>query len=87
MRADNLNVLQGLPVRVGHECNGCGFCESPCLLRGIDVEDGLAVMGEGCVGCCRYATACRRKAITILLENPDMVSQVCSRLETLKDAR
>jgi UDP-glucose 4-epimerase len=87
MRAENLNVLQGLSVMVDGECNGCGLCESSCFLRVIHVEEGRAVIGEGCVGCGRCATACRRKAITIALDNPDMVSQVCDRLEELVDIR
>ncbi len=87
MRAENLNVLEGLGIEVGDECNGCGLCVKACFLQVIRVEDGRAVIGEGCVGCGRCATVCPRHAVSISLDNPGMVAEVCDRIEELIDVR
>jgi UDP-glucose 4-epimerase len=86
-RAENLNVLEGIRVEVGDKCNGCGLCVDSCFLRVIQVVNGRAVIGEGCVACGRCATACRRGAVSISLDNPELVGQVCERIERLVDYR
>jgi ferredoxin len=85
LRSENLNRLEGLSVEITGDCNGCGLCLDSCFLRVIEIKEGKAVIGEGCVGCGRCATACRRDAVKITLDNPGLVDQVCSRLEQLVD--
>lgn len=86
LRAENLNRLEGLKIEVDPDlCNGCGACVDVCFLQVVGIEGGKAVIGDSCVGCGRCATVCRRGAISIRLENPDVVNQVCSRIEELID--
>lgn len=85
IRAENLNMFQGLKMEIGEECNGCGVCEGICFLRVISIDGGKAVIGEGCVGCGRCATACKRKAISMKLENPYLIENVRTHLEKYID--
>jgi len=85
MRAENLNMLDGLSITVTEDCNGCGACEKVCFLQVMEIRNGKAVIGDGCVGCGRCATVCKRDAIKISLENPDLVDEVCGNLEKLVD--
>ena len=85
MRAENLNMLNGLSITVTEDCNGCGACEEVCFLRVIEIKNDKAVIGEGCVGCGRCATVCKRDAIEISLDNPNLVDEVCGSLEELVD--
>lgn len=85
LRAENLNMLEGLTIEVGEQCDGCGACEKLCFLEVMKVVDGRAVIGDGCVGCGRCATACKSGAITMSLDNPEMVEEVAARIEELVD--
>lgn len=85
LRSENLHRLDGLFIDVGATCDGCGACAGVCFLDVIRIEGDKAVIGEGCVGCGRCAHACKRGAIGISLENPKLIDQVCSNLETLVD--
>jgi ferredoxin len=87
LRAENLQVLEGIKVEVGEECNGCGNCVDACFLKVIKLQDERAVIGEGCVACGRCATACRRHAVAITLSHPGLVDDVCDRIGQLVDYR
>lgn len=87
LRAENLQVLEGIKVEVGEKCNGCGNCVEACFLKVIKLQDERAVIGEGCVACGRCATACRRHAVAITLSHPGLVDDVCDRIGQLVDYR
>jgi len=46
-------------------CIGCGICESTCTFGAIQVEDGVAVVGESCTLCGNCVDACEVGALSI----------------------
>lgn len=44
-------------------CDGCGICEKICPTRIIHMEDGKAVMGDGCTLCVSCLQFCPKNAI------------------------
>ena len=65
--AKGLQKLEGLEVRVGEACDGCGICADHCFIQAMTIQDGKAVVGESCRGCGRCATVCPRQAVKVLL--------------------
>ena len=61
----DLRKLEGLEVKVGEDCDGCGLCVEKCFIQAMSVKDGRAVIAEECRGCGRCASVCPRKAIQV----------------------
>ncbi len=47
------------------KCIGCGVCEETCAFGAITVEDGLAVVGDGCTLCGSCVDNCEVEALHI----------------------
>jgi ferredoxin len=71
--ARGLRKLEGLEVRVGESCDGCGICVERCFIQAMQLRDGKAVVGENCRGCGRCALVCPKKAVEIILRPPSDV--------------
>jgi ferredoxin len=69
--AQGLQKMEGLEVRVGEGCDGCGICVERCFIRAMQLRDGKAVAGENCRGCGRCALVCPKKAVRITLLQPE----------------
>jgi len=65
--AGGLQKLEGLEVRVGETCDGCGICAERCFIRAMTIQNGKAVVGEECRGCGRCAIVCPKKAVKVIL--------------------
>ena len=49
-----------------NKCTGCGICETKCVFKAVQVEDGKAKVSPfTCEGCSRCAVNCPENAITI----------------------
>ncbi len=51
----------------------------------MEVRNGKAVVGEECKGCGRCATVCKRKAVTISIDNPTFMEECIKRLSDKVD--
>lgn len=49
-------------------CIGCGICEDSCPFGSIEIEDGLAVIGETCTLCGACVESCEVEALTLEVE-------------------
>ncbi len=62
-------------LRIDKElCIGCGICEDECAFAAIEVEDGVAVIGDSCTLCGACVDVCEPEALSIQLE--DAVAKV-----------
>ena len=53
-------------LKVNEElCIGCGICEESCPFGAIQVEDGLAVVGESCTLCGACVESCEVEALSL----------------------
>jgi len=53
-------------LKVSEElCIGCGICEDSCPFGAITVEDGLAIIGEGCNLCGACVDSCDVEALSL----------------------
>ncbi|MCP3887562.1 MAG: electron transfer flavoprotein subunit alpha [Desulfobulbaceae bacterium] len=46
-------------------CVGCGICEDSCPFGAIEIEDGLAVIGESCTLCGACVESCELEALSL----------------------
>ncbi|HPI52290.1 MAG TPA: 4Fe-4S binding protein [Smithellaceae bacterium] len=66
--------LPGLSVRVNIDaCRGCGACVEQCFLADIVLQNGKAVIGDSCAGCGRCVERCPHQAISLEIENEDVL--------------
>jgi UDP-glucose 4-epimerase len=71
--ARGLQKLEGLEVRVGEACNGCGICADRCFIGAMTIQNGKAIVGEKCRGCGRCAIVCPVKAVKVILPSEILV--------------
>jgi len=73
--AGGLQKLEGLEVRVGSACDGCGVCVPHCFIGAMTLQAGKAVVKEGCRGCGRCAALCPKQAVEILLPSEESLER------------
>lgn len=78
--AKGLQKLEGLEVRVGEACDGCGLCVEHCFIKAMTVQDGKAVVGESCRGCGRCAMVCPKQAVKVLLPPAELLEKIFRRI-------
>jgi len=49
-------------------CVGCGICEDSCPFGSIEIEDGLAVVGESCTLCGACVESCEVEALSLEIQ-------------------
>ena len=77
--------IPGLSVEVGEGCTGCGTCEAACYVKAIPASGGHAEISDACRGCGQCATVCPEGAITVTVEDPDLVERAVERLSRIVD--
>ena len=66
--------LPGISVSVDKsKCKGCNVCVEQCFLGNISLVKGKSEIGPKCVGCGRCVDRCPNKAITMSIENEDVL--------------
>ncbi len=50
-------------------CIGCGICEDQCAFAAIEVEEGIAVIGDSCTLCGACIDVCEPEALSMHLED------------------
>jgi len=53
----------GKRIRVGEDCNGCGWCEKSCSVNNITMHSSKPVFGNKCVLCLKCIYGCPRGAM------------------------
>jgi ferredoxin len=81
--SSGLQKLEGLEVRVGEACDGCGICVEHCFIKAMVIQGGKAVVGESCRGCGRCATLCPRQAVKVLLPPAASLEKFLRRVRSL----
>ena len=71
--AGGLQKLEGLEIRIGEGCDGCGVCVERCFIGAMFMKDGRAAVGPACRGCGRCVVFCPPKAIEIILPPADVM--------------
>jgi len=77
---EGLQKLEGLEVRVGEGCDGCGICVERCFIKAMGLKDGKAVVGEACRGCGRCAMVCPRQAVQVVIPSQESLKRYIQRL-------
>lgn len=83
--ARSLQKLEGLEVRVGGACDGCGLCVVHCFMAAMTIQAGKAVVGESCRGCGRCATICPKQAVEIFLPSAESLEEFLRRVRSPKE--
>jgi ferredoxin len=81
--SSGLQKLEGLEVRVGEACDGCGICVEHCFIKAMAIQGGKAMVGESCRGCGRCATLCPRQAVKVLLPPAASLEKFLRRVRSL----
>jgi len=72
---------------VSDTCVGCGTCveKSGCLVKAVQLSDGVAVISKECRGCGRCAEVCPEGAIDVTVEDSDFIRRSIERIEAVVD--
>lgn len=82
---DIVTRIEGLTVRVGDGCTGCGSCVDACVFKQISISDGTAVIGPECKGCGRCASACPAGSIRLRVEDSSYIDACIERISSRVD--
>lgn len=55
-------------VRIGDECNLCGFCEKICPTKNLLIENSKVMHKNNCTMCYRCINKCPKKAINVVFK-------------------
>jgi ferredoxin len=66
--------LPGISIEMKEElCDGCGVCAEGCFAGKIEMTGGRAHILEDCKGCARCVQACPRGALSLKLDDGDVL--------------
>ncbi len=74
--SDCVRPMPGVEVFVDLDaCIGCGVCarEAVCFMEAISIENGHAVIGDGCRACGRCVEICKQNAIHLKITDPSFI--------------
>ena len=77
---DTLKKLEGVELRVGEECVGCGDCLGACFVNAISLNRQQACISEKCRGCGRCVSVCPNNAISLTLEDTVLPTHLLDRI-------
>jgi len=64
--------LPGVSIRIDTGlCSGCGVCVERCFVASMQMEDGIAVVGDDCKSCGRCVELCPENAIELVMEDEE----------------
>ncbi|MBU2489221.1 MAG: epimerase, partial [Proteobacteria bacterium] len=75
-----MEPIPGARVTVTDACQGCGTCIETCIFEAIRLENGRAVHTDACRVCGRCERYCPNQAVELVLENPDYLEDVKTRI-------
>ncbi len=79
----SLKGLDGVTVKVGNECRGCGTCTEACFVEAISLTGSTAQISDQCRGCGRCVRRCPNEAITLTISESDYVDRAVEKLSGL----
>ncbi|MBN1996301.1 4Fe-4S binding protein [candidate division KSB1 bacterium] len=78
--------MPGVHVKVTEKCTGCGTCTNGiCFVNAIRLENGKAVIKNGCRGCGRCVAVCPQDAIKITIDDFTDIDATVNRIHHLVD--
>lgn len=77
---NTLKKLEGVSVRIGEDCVGCGACEKACFVNAIRINDGMAEISEACRGCGRCVNVCPNHAVSLEISEHGVPDRPLERL-------
>ena len=86
--SDSVRRMPGVEVTVDLEkCIGCGLCakEEVCFVEAITMENGHAVISDGCRGCGRCVEVCKQGAIELSLTEADYIEKSIEKINSKVD--
>ena len=87
MGGDNTGPLEGMMITVDEDkCIGCGKCVEVCPFNLRILEEGKSsVDPKRCVGCGRCLKVCPEKAISIDVEDQELIDKFIAKIESIVD--
>jgi len=87
MGGDNTGPLEGMKIKVDdNKCIGCGKCVEVCPFNLRILKDGKSsVDPERCVGCGRCLKVCPEGAISIDIQDPELIDNFIAKIESIVD--
>jgi len=84
---DKVSRMPGVTIRVTDRCVGCGACtKNVCFVNAIHLEHKQALINDKtCRGCGRCAEVCPNKAIEVVIDDENFISESIRRLESVVD--
>lgn len=79
--SSTVKPMPGVHIKVNENCTGCGVCtDDICFINGIDLKDGVAVIGETCIACGRCVEHCPNDAIEIVIDDETFIEKTIERV-------
>ncbi|MHA2473147.1 MAG: ATP-binding protein [Promethearchaeota archaeon] len=87
MGGDNTGPLKGMTVEVDEDkCVGCGKCVEVCPFNLRILEEGRSSVDTNrCVGCGRCLPVCPEGAISIDVQDPELIDKFITKIESIVD--
>jgi UDP-glucose 4-epimerase len=87
MNGDNTGPLKGMTVEVEEDkCVGCGKCVEVCPFNLRILEEGRSSVDPNrCVGCGRCLPVCPEGAISIDVQDPELIEKFITKIESIVD--
>lgn len=84
--SSKVNKMPGVRIEVTEKCIGCGTCtKDVCFVEAIKIVGDQALINDNCRGCGRCVEICPKDAITIEIENRDLVEASIEKISGLVD--
>ncbi|MHA1914276.1 MAG: 4Fe-4S binding protein [Promethearchaeota archaeon] len=81
-----IKKMAGVKIQVTDKCIGCGTCaKGICFANAIQVVESKAIISNNCKGCGRCVDICPQKAIELLIEDSNYITNSINEIENIID--